>query len=92
METSKIFLVICLTVAIVVGVNGLLLFSLRRKNLAQQFNLLRKASQRARQPWQTEDQALEELSRRVAELQAISTTPKDEEASPPPNEAQPPTP
>jgi hypothetical protein len=68
MEPSNILLVICLTLVIVVGVNAALYAALRRGNEASQFELFRRAARRARQPWKDEDDALQELSRRVAEL------------------------
>jgi hypothetical protein len=65
-----ILLVICLTVVIVVGVNGALLAALRRGNEAGQINLLRKATHRACDPWGSEDAGLKELSQRVAALRS----------------------
>ncbi len=74
---GKVLLVLCLVVALVIGVNGLLFLSLSRGNLSQQFELLRKAGQRAARPWQGEEKALEELSRRVAALRG-ETVSEDE--------------
>jgi len=62
------WLTLCLVAGLVIGVNGFLFISLRRNNLKQQVDILRKASQNARQPWRKEDQALAELSRQVKEL------------------------
>ena len=68
MDPDRVLLVICLTVFIVVGVNAALLVALRRGNEVSQIDLFKRAAGRARQPWVHEDEALEELSRRVAEL------------------------
>lgn len=65
---GKVLLVLCLVAGLVIGVNGLLLLSLSRGNLTWQVHLLREAGKRAARPWQGEDEALEELSRRVAAL------------------------
>jgi hypothetical protein len=73
MDFSKVFLVICLTLVIVVGVNAALYVSLRRGNEAGQIELFRRAAQRAREPWKEEDEALQELSRRVAGLNRAAT-------------------
>jgi hypothetical protein len=70
MDTSKVPLVICLTVFIVVGINAALIVALRRGKEAGQIDLLRKAVGRARDPWAGENSSLKELSQRVAELQA----------------------
>lgn len=85
MDIEKAGLVICLTVFIVVGINAALLASLRRGNEASQVDLLRRAAGRARQPWAKEDEALQELSRRVAGLNsrrmAGSTNQEDDPSS-----------
>lgn len=66
--SEGVLLVICLTVVIVVGVNGALLVALRRGREAGQIDLLRRAAHRARNPWQPEDENLRELSERVEAL------------------------
>jgi hypothetical protein len=68
MDSTKIPLVICLTVLIVVGVNATLLVALRRGNDVGQIELFKRAASRARRPWIHEDEALVELSKRVADL------------------------
>jgi len=70
MESDRIFLVIVLTAVIVIGINGLLYVAFRRGNEANMINLTRKALQNTRNPWQEEDQALQELSKLVADLKA----------------------
>lgn len=68
MELDRVLLVICLTLLIVGGVNALIYVALRRGNEATQVDLLRRAAERARRPWKEEEDALEELSSRVARL------------------------
>ncbi len=75
-----ILLVICLTVVIVVGVNGALLAALRRGNEAGQINMLRNTARRARAPWGSEDEGLKELSQRVAALKASERAEQPENA------------
>ncbi len=68
METENVLLVICLTIFLVVGLNAAIFVSLRGGGTQNQIELFRRAAQRARQPWKDEDEALEELSKRVAAL------------------------
>lgn len=68
MDIDRVVLVVCLTVFIVVGLNASIYAFLRRGSGAAQIDLFRKAAGRARQPWITEDQALQELSDRVTAL------------------------
>jgi hypothetical protein len=70
MDIGKAGLVVCLTVFIVIGINAALLAALRRGNEASQVDLLRRAAGRVRQPWAEEDEALQELSKRVAGLKS----------------------
>jgi uncharacterized membrane protein affecting hemolysin expression len=70
MDSSKVPVVICLTIIIVIGVNAVIFGMLRRGNEARQVELLRKAARTMRQPWSVEDQNLQELSRKVAEIKA----------------------
>jgi hypothetical protein len=70
MESDRIFLVIVLTVVIVIGINGLLYLALRRGNEANMIDLTRKALKHSRNPWQEEDQSLQELANLVADLKA----------------------
>ena len=68
METTKILLVVCITLAIVAIINAAIFAAVRRGNDAGQIELLKHAIHRSRQPWQSEDNALEELSQRVKAL------------------------
>lgn len=70
MDMDRAFLVVCLTVGAVVLFNVMIYLSLRRGNEVTTIDLLRKAAQRARNPWQDEDDALQELSDLVAGLRA----------------------
>lgn len=68
MNPDRVILVIVLTILIVIGANGILYLSLRRGNETNMVNLTRKFLHNARNPWQEEDQSLQELSRLVADL------------------------
>lgn len=68
MDMDRALLVICLTVAVVVLINIMIYLSLRRGNEVTTVDLMRKAARRARNPWQDEDDALQELSEIVAGL------------------------
>jgi uncharacterized membrane protein affecting hemolysin expression len=70
MDASKVPIVLCLALIIVVGVNAAIFAMLRRGNEARQVELLRKAARSLQQPWSSEDQDLKELSRKVAEIRA----------------------
>ena len=64
----KIILALVVVVLIVVGINGMLLISVRKKRSFGQIQLWQKAIHRARDPWHAEDEDLAELSRLVADL------------------------
>ena len=70
MDPNKAALVILITLGIVIAVNAILFLGLRRRNDINQIDLLRRAGTRLRQPWQPEEQAMQELSKRVAELKS----------------------
>lgn len=80
----KLLLVLCLVIGLVVGINGLLLLNLRRGRSLREFQLLRKAGRRARDPWQPENQDLAELSRLVAGLEKSEQEVEEETDRPPP--------
>lgn len=61
--------VILIALGLVVLINGFLLLTIARSSLRQQIRLLRRAASRAQDPWEAEQQALEELEQRVAQLQ-----------------------
>jgi hypothetical protein len=62
MDLDRAFLVICLTVGAVILFNVMIYLSVRRGNEVTTIDLMRKAARRARNPWQDEDDALQELS------------------------------
>ena len=68
MDTTKIILVLCITLAAAAILNAAIFAAIRRGNDAGQIELFQRAVRRSRQPWQTEDDALKELSKRVEEL------------------------
>lgn len=68
MDTTKILFVLCITLAAVAILNAAIFAALRRGNETGQIELFQRAVRRSRQPWQSEDDALNELSKRVEEL------------------------
>jgi len=68
MDTTKIILVVCITLAAVAIINAAIFAALRRGNESGQIELFQRAVRRSRQPWQTEDDALKELAKRVEDL------------------------
>ena len=69
--------VICLTLLIVVGVNGGLILAVRRGGTHRQVELLRRAAKAAKNPWFNQDKAFGELRERVSELELDQTDPSD---------------
>ena len=71
METTRI-VALCLIVGLVVGINLLLFASFKRgsliKGLFGDVDMYRRAGSRARNPWQDEDDNLQELSTLVKNL------------------------
>jgi hypothetical protein len=65
MDYGKLILVFFITLILVVGVNATIYVMLRRVNAVGEIELFRRAAKRARRPWAQEDDALEELSKRV---------------------------
>jgi hypothetical protein len=68
MELDRAFLVVCLTVGAVILFNVMIYLSLRRGKGVTSINMMRKAARRARNPWQDEEDALQELADIVAGL------------------------
>ena len=73
---SSILLVIFLVILIVVGVNGVLFLMIRGKKTfnTKSFQMLQKAAKRAQNPWESENDALKELSDLVDNLKRIEET------------------
>jgi len=69
MEFEKAALVICITLFFVIGINALIYLSVTRGNVTGSIELFRRASERVRDPWKSEDDDLKELSTLVGELQ-----------------------
>ncbi len=68
MDPNRVILVVCVTLFLVVGINAAIYVSFSRKNTIGQIELMRRAANRARDPWGPEDANLQELSRLVADL------------------------
>jgi hypothetical protein len=78
-DPGKVMLVIGLTLLIVIGVNVLIYFSVTRKGTIGQIELMRRAANQARNPWEVEDNSLSELSKLVADLQKKPDQGQDED-------------
>lgn len=70
MDPSQYIFLVCLVAFIVIGVNAFLYVTLKQKNTINQVDLLRKAAERARDPWGEENAKLAELSQRIEDLRS----------------------
>jgi hypothetical protein len=68
MDIERASLVICITIFVIIGINAAIYVSFRRGHQTTTINLFRKALTRARDPWETEDRALQELSDLVSQF------------------------
>jgi uncharacterized membrane protein affecting hemolysin expression len=68
MDTGRAAIVICIALFLVIGINAAIYVAFVRKNSVSQIELMRRAAERARDPWQTENEDLKELSRLVKQL------------------------
>ena len=68
MDLEKAGLVVCITLFIVIGFNALIYLSVSRGDTVGSIELLRRATNRVRDPWKPEDDDLKELSRLVSGL------------------------
>jgi hypothetical protein len=68
MPNGNIILVICLTALIGIGVPAMLYAGLRGRGTIGQIDLIRRAADRSKSPWQPEDAQLKELANRVENL------------------------
>lgn len=72
MDYQKAALVVCLTVFIVILINAMIYISVTRDKSVGTIEMLRRAAERARDPWAVEDSALEELSSLVSPLKGVN--------------------
>lgn len=68
MDPGQLILIFCLVAFIVIGINAFLYVTLKQRSTITQVDLLRKAADRARDPWGEENANLAELSQRIADL------------------------
>jgi hypothetical protein len=62
MESDKFILALCLILFVVVGINAVLFSAFRKDGVIRQIELFKTAGNRARKPWQKEDNDLKELA------------------------------
>ena len=74
MEINSVMIVVGVTLVLVIGFNLAIYFSYGRRESPNEFQMLRTALRRMKNPWQVEEEALAELSERVEVLKK-----KDEE-------------
>jgi hypothetical protein len=70
LDHSRVALVICLTVFVVIGFNALIYLSFSKRNPANFADLLQRTAKGAKHPWESEDEALKKLSGEVAKLKS----------------------
>jgi len=67
--TGSLYLVLCLVLVLGLGVPISMYLAGRRGDSIEQIDLLKRAANRARSPWKSEDEDLEELARKVQEIE-----------------------
>ncbi len=65
---TKVLIALLLVIGLVVIINGALVLMMRRGRDLEHIEMWKRAAHRARNPWKEEDQALQELSRLVAQF------------------------
>lgn len=68
MDYSKALLIVFIALLVVVFINAAIYYSLSKKNSIGEIELLRKAANRAKDPWEVENTNLTELSSLVKQL------------------------
>ncbi len=68
MDTGKAVLVVAITLILVVAINAWIYFAFSRKNTIGQIEILQRAARQLKNPWQSEDNDLQELSRLVKDM------------------------
>jgi hypothetical protein len=68
MDLTQFVLILCATIFIGVGIPAGLYFMFRRDNRAELIQIMQKTSREIRQPFKRDQEQMDELARRVAEL------------------------
>ena len=69
MITSKLVIVLSVTLLAVILFNIAIFFSVKRRTPSSSYQMFGKVAKRARNPWEEDNAKLEELSKQVADLQ-----------------------
>lgn len=69
MMSGSLYLVLCLVLVLGLGVPISMYLAGRRGESIEQIELLKRAANRARSPWKSEDEDLKELARKVKEIE-----------------------
>jgi hypothetical protein len=72
MDIQSVMIVVGVTLVLVIGFNLAIFFSYGRKDSPNEFQMLRNAVRRMKNPWQVEEEALAELSEKVEGLKKKS--------------------
>ncbi len=65
---GRLYLVLCIVLVLGLGLPASIYLAARRGESLDQIELFKRAANRARNPWQPEDDDLNELARKVEEL------------------------
>jgi hypothetical protein len=68
MEPARLFLIVCATIFIGIGIPAGLYFMLRQENRSGFLQIMQKTASEVRQPFKKDQEQMDELARRVADL------------------------
>ena len=74
MEVRNVWLVICISLVLVVGLNAAIFALFVKKNSVSEIDLFRRAARNIRHPWAREDESLSRLSEMVTDLKKDQDT------------------
>lgn len=75
---TRVIVALCLVIALVIGINAALFYSLRNTRTTRYIQLWQKAAKKARDPWKQEDEALQKLSELVTQFKEEQESSDDE--------------
>jgi hypothetical protein len=70
MEMTYFTLILCAALLVGLGLPGLIYFSARKKQGVNEYDVFNRVMQKSRQAWTEDQNEMQELSRKVAHLQA----------------------
>ncbi|HEY71419.1 MAG TPA: hypothetical protein G4O08_12640 [Anaerolineae bacterium] len=81
MDTGRVLLITGLILILVIVFNVILYFASTSRSTRQQLRIIGKLAKQARNPWQSEDEALAELRERITELESVEDDEQEEPQS-----------